>query len=63
MSHTDSRTTIRELRAALARRKADPGAERDRKNWGSTAMDAIVKRRAVRKRRYSARRAIRDELD
>jgi hypothetical protein len=54
VSRTDSRTTTRELRAALAAKHADPNAERGRKNWGvfashkTTRVFKLLDRRRAR---------------
>ena len=64
MSHTDSRSTTRELRLALERRKADPRAERDRRNWDGDGLRwfKVYRKRDRRQRRYAARAEIQDQL-
>lgn len=60
MSHTDSRTTTRELRAAIARHHANRMAEADRKNWGKMSSNKFFDRLDRRRHRYSAKRIIRE---
>jgi hypothetical protein len=51
MSRTDSRTTTRELRAALEAKYADPNAERGRRNWGTFASHKTTRVFKLRDRR------------
>jgi hypothetical protein len=67
MSRTDSRMTIRELKAALAivKSRGNGNAERDRKNWGTFASHKTVRvfKRADRRRvRHQGKRQTAREI-
>lgn len=61
MSRTDTRATLRELKADLERRKENPDAVRDRRNWGTFASRKTartLKRAGNKSRRYRGRHEI-----
>lgn len=64
MSHTDSRSTTRELRLAYERRMADPNAERDRRNWNGDGLRwfKVYDKRRRRQLRYTERSEIQSQL-
>jgi outer membrane murein-binding lipoprotein Lpp len=65
MSHTDSRATVRELKADLERLSNDRNAVRDRRDWGTFASRKTVhafKRAGNKTRRYRNQAAITRDL-
>ena len=63
MSRTDSRTTQRELHAALTRHDADRMAEADRKNWGTLRWFKVQGKQQNRQARYAGKVEINRQLE